>query len=139
MLEALQEGMFTAAQTDMFDLAALALAGRGDSWWSGKGEKVAKRALEDGLSPKGALTAIILLDGSSLEIHGLGNAEHRCSRHVYVRRMPREAVQLSTQARQTMRSGLGGGRREAALGVVEWQVCLQGVKGCQIIRYFSCW
>ena len=50
----------------MLDLAAVALAGRGDSGWSGKGEKAANRALEDGLSPRGALTAIILLDASSL-------------------------------------------------------------------------
>jgi hypothetical protein len=45
----------------MFNLAAVALAGRAESGCSGKGEKAENRALEDGLSPRGALTAIILV------------------------------------------------------------------------------
>ena len=50
--------------TDMADftpVALVALVGmRGESGWSEKGEKAEKRALDDGLSPNGALTAIIL-------------------------------------------------------------------------------
>ena len=57
---------FTAAQTDMLDLAAVALAGRGESGCSEKGEKAESIALEEGLSPKGALTAIILVGSNSL-------------------------------------------------------------------------
>ena len=40
--------------------------------------------------------------------------------------MPREAVQLFNAARQTVCPAPTDGRRVAALGLVEWQVCLEG-------------
>jgi hypothetical protein len=66
----------------MVGLAPVALAGRGESGWSEKGEKAENRELDEGLSPSGALTAIILLESDGLSTDGRGGADHRCSSYV---------------------------------------------------------
>lgn len=63
----------------MVDLAPDALAGRGDSGCSENGEKAEKRAFEDGLSPNGALTAIMPLSTDGLWLEQSGCTGHRIS------------------------------------------------------------
>lgn len=86
----------------MVGLAPVALAGRGESGWSEKGENAEKRELDEGLSPNGALTAIILMNSGGLSTDRRGTAG-RDAQVMYRRwrRMPLGVgvVQVFIQAR----------------------------------------